>query len=79
MSRPKKEKEPVAEEALAEELEPLDEAQRFVTVVYVARRFDVNASTIWKWVREGFFPKPMHFGRRATSSLCHLKPYKIIG
>ena len=32
----------------------------------VSERFDVAPCTIWRWVKDGFFPKPYKFGLSAT-------------
>jgi prophage regulatory protein len=32
----------------------------------VAERFGVDPSTIWRWVKDGFFPKPYKFGPATT-------------
>ena len=32
----------------------------------VAERFGVNPSTIWRWVKYGFFPNPYRFGPGTT-------------
>jgi prophage regulatory protein len=32
----------------------------------VAERFGVNPSTIWRWVKDGFFPNPYRFGPGTT-------------
>jgi prophage regulatory protein len=32
----------------------------------VAKRFGVDPSTIWRWVKDGFFPKPYKFGLATT-------------
>lgn len=30
----------------------------FLKVIQVANRYGVNRSTIWRWVKQGQFPKP---------------------
>jgi prophage regulatory protein len=53
-------------EAEVQELEPLDESQRFVSSKYVARRLDVSESTVWKWARSGKLPRPTRFSPQIT-------------
>jgi prophage regulatory protein len=40
--------------------------QGFLNVKQVADLLVVAVSTIWLWVKEGKFPKPIKFGKRAT-------------
>jgi excisionase family DNA binding protein len=38
--------------------------RELVTIREVAKHFDVNVGTIYRWIGRGEFPKPMRFGRR---------------
>lgn len=42
------------------------EERRYVNVRFVARRFGISTSSIWKWARLGTFPKPVKFGSNIT-------------
>lgn len=45
------------------------QAERYLTVGEVARRFSVSAQTIWRWSKEvqpSSFPKPVHIGIGTT-------------
>jgi predicted DNA-binding transcriptional regulator AlpA len=55
-------------EALTEDddLEPLDEEQRYVTAKYIARRFGISLSSVWKWNAAGKLPKSVRFSSQIT-------------
>ena len=36
---------------------PTEQPQRYVSVATLAARYDVSASTIWRWLRTGVLPK----------------------
>jgi prophage regulatory protein len=38
----------------------------YLTVVQVAGRYDVSTDTIWRWSRNGVFPKGRKIGPNAT-------------
>lgn len=38
----------------------------YLSVDQVASRFGVSKDTIWRWRREGDFPKPVKLGGRTT-------------
>lgn len=35
---------------------------RIVRVAEAARRLGVNRSTLWRWVKDGLMPQPIHLG-----------------
>ncbi|TDV89216.1 AlpA family transcriptional regulator [Halomonas alkaliantarctica] len=40
--------------------------EEYLSVKRIADRLDVGESTIWRWVSEKSFPKPMRVGKRVT-------------
>lgn len=38
----------------------------FLTVEQVAQRYSVSKDTIWRWRREGDFPRPVKLGDKTT-------------
>lgn len=40
--------------------------ETYLSVEDVAARYDVSKDTIWRWRREGDFPKPIKLGPRIT-------------
>jgi len=43
-----------------------DSSQVFLAVGTVAKRYAVSENTVWRWLREGNFPKPKRLGQRST-------------
>lgn len=41
-------------------------ASLYLSDVAVATRYGIGRSTLWRWVAEGAFPKPVKVGPRAT-------------
>ena len=39
---------------------------RFVSAGQLAERYDVNKSTIWRWVRRDILPKPVKLSDQCT-------------
>jgi predicted DNA-binding transcriptional regulator AlpA len=48
--------------SVAEDTKLLSEEPRYLNVRETAARFAVSIPTIWKWTREGKFPKQTKFG-----------------
>jgi len=49
----------------------------YVSVEQVAARHDVLKDTIWRWVREGEFPKPIKIGMKCSRwRLSELEAYE---
>jgi predicted DNA-binding transcriptional regulator AlpA len=44
----------------------LPEEDRYVSVAFLAARFDCSAQCIWRWVREGHLPRPVKLGKNTT-------------
>ena len=42
------------------------DTDRYVCVKEVATRFGVAVSSIWRWAKEGSFPKPTRLGHGTT-------------
>lgn len=40
--------------------------EEYLSVKRISERLDVSESTIWRWVSEKSFPKPMRVGKRFT-------------
>jgi len=38
----------------------------WLSVEQVAQRYEVSSASIWRWVRQGRFPKPVKIGPRST-------------
>ena len=38
----------------------------YLTVAQVAKRFGISADTVWRWTRDGAFPKPWKMGPNTT-------------
>ena len=38
----------------------------YLTVAQVAKRFGISADTVWRWTRDGEFPKPWRMGPNTT-------------
>ena len=38
----------------------------WLSVEQIAFRFSVSAATVWRWTRDGRFPKPIKVGGRST-------------
>ena len=38
----------------------------FLTVGQVAKRFGISSDTVWRWTRDGDFPKPWKMGPNTT-------------
>ncbi len=45
---------------------PLDNANVFLNVKQVAERLGVSTDSIWRWKRQGEFPKAVKLGGRTT-------------
>ncbi len=45
---------------------PLDTTNLYLTVDQVAERLGVSRDTIWRWKRNGTFPKAVKLGGRTT-------------
>jgi prophage regulatory protein len=45
---------------------PIKPENVFLTVSQVADRYFVSTDTIWRWVRNGDFPKPVHLSLKTT-------------
>ena len=47
---------------------PLDEigTEQYLTVDQVAARYSVSTDSIYRWKRDGDFPKAVHLGKGAT-------------
>ncbi len=45
---------------------PLDKNNIYLNVNQVAERLGVSADTIWRWKRQGEFPKAVKLGGRTT-------------
>lgn len=43
-----------------------DSNQVFLSVGMVAKRYAVSVNSIWRWKREGDFPRPKKIGQRST-------------
>ena len=46
--------------------EMVNPANLYLTVNQVAERFGVSADTIWRWKRNGDFPRPVRVGPNCT-------------
>jgi predicted DNA-binding transcriptional regulator AlpA len=44
----------------------LPEEDRYVSVAFLAARFDCSAQCIWRWTREGRMPAPFRLGPNMT-------------
>lgn len=42
-------------------------APTYLRVIHVAERYNTSENTIWRWTREGHFPKPIKLGARVTA------------
>ncbi len=51
-------------------------ANTYLTVVQVAERLGVSVDTIWRWNRDGDFPKPYRFGGSTRWKLQDLLDYE---
>lgn len=38
----------------------------YLSDLAVAKRYSVSRATVWRWAAEGYFPKPIKVGPRAT-------------
>ena len=59
---------------------PLDETanEQFLTVDQVAARYRTSTDTIYRWKRDGDFPKAVHLGRGTTRwRLSDLAAYEV--
>lgn len=45
---------------------PLDQSERYLTVEQTAERYNVSTDSIYRWKREGDFPKPVHLSKGVT-------------
>ena len=45
---------------------PLVNTQKYADVQALAARYDVNPSTIWRWVQAGRFPRPVQLSPGCT-------------
>jgi prophage regulatory protein len=45
----------------------VNELQRFLRWNQLKQVVPFSRVTIWRWVREGMFPKPVHLGKRGTA------------
>ena len=39
---------------------------KYLTIKQVCEALNVSPSTIWRWLKQGDFPKPVHLGPKAV-------------
>ena len=56
----------------------MKKASFYLPDVEVAVRYNISRSTVWRWVKEGKFPKPVKLGEAATRwRICDLQAWEV--
>lgn len=45
---------------------PRNAPVEFISDIQLSRRYEVSRNTIWRWTKEGQFPKPVKLGPACT-------------
>jgi predicted DNA-binding transcriptional regulator AlpA len=47
-------------------VKPITENTRFLSVSQMAERYSVHVDTVWRWVGDGYIPKPVKINPQVT-------------